>query len=349
MPQQISIVIPAFNQLDYCKQCIETVLAYTHTPYQLILVDNGSTDGVSEYFDGVPGARVIHSERNFGFAGGVNIGLRIAEGHVLLLNSDTLVPEGWLEPLERALLSADDIGMVGPMSNYVSGPQQIAGLLFESQDEINAFARDLAARNKGQLQDTTRLVGFCMLIRDKALREVGLFDERFGIGGYEDDDYGLRVMRAGYRLCIAEDAFVFHYGNRTFLGMGIVSEKFYGLLATNEKQFREKWTQQETPEARAESTSLNAQARTAACSGDLGTALRLLARAIKISPSQAANHNDLGAVLWGLGRRDKAFDCFVQAVRMNADYTEARDNLREAGEALGRMAEVEALLQGRDA
>ena len=143
MPQQISIVIPAFNQLDYCKQCIETVLAYTHPPYQLILVDNGSTDGVSELFDGVRGARVIHSERNLGFAGGVNLGLRIAEGHVLLLNSDTLVPEGWLEPLERALLSADDIGMAGPMSNYVSGPQQIAGLLFESQDETEELSSEV--------------------------------------------------------------------------------------------------------------------------------------------------------------------------------------------------------------
>jgi glycosyltransferase involved in cell wall biosynthesis len=349
MAEPVSIIIPAFNQLSYCRQCIEAVLAYTRQPYELILVDNGSTDGVGGYFDSVPGARVIHSERNLGFAGGVNLGLRVAEGHVLLLNSDTLVPEDWLEPIERALLSADDIGMVGPMSNYVSGAQQISGLMFEKQDEINAFARGLAARNRGRLRDTNRLVGFCMLIRDKVVKEVGLFDERFEIGGYEDDDYGLRGMKAGYRLCIAEDAFVFHYGNRTFFGMGIKQERFCGLLAENEKRFREKWEQQETPEALEQAEALNAQARTAVSAGDLAAALRLLARAIEISPSQAAHHNDLGAVLWKLGRLDTAFDCFVRAVRLNPDYAEARDNLRDAGQALGRLAEAESLLQGRNA
>ncbi len=345
-PQLVSIIVPAFNELHYCRQCVETVLANTREPYRLILVDNGSTDGVGEYFDTVPGAQVIHSERNLGFAGGVNLGMNVAEGHILLLNSDTLVPKGWLDPLEVALLSSDDIGMVGPMSNYVSGDQQMPGLVFETQEEIDAFARDLAESKKGQLQDTRRLVGFCVLIREQVFRKVGLFDEAFGIGGYEDDDYGMRVLNAGYRLCIAEDAFVFHYGSRTFFGMGITSSAMEGLLAANEKRLAGKWGESESAEDQERSAELNAQARSAASSGDVHTALLLLREAMKLGPSLAANYNDFGALLWQSGKQQKAYEYFVRAVALNPSYAEARENLREAAAAMGRTREAEALMQG---
>ena len=69
----ITIIVPAFNQLACCRQCVESVCRHTAgRPYRLILVDNGSTDGVGEYFESVPGAVVVHSETNLGFAAGVN-------------------------------------------------------------------------------------------------------------------------------------------------------------------------------------------------------------------------------------------------------------------------------------
>lgn len=345
-PQPIAIIIPAFNQLDYCRQCVDSIRANTREPYQLILVDNGSTDGVGEYFDCVPGARVIHAERNLGFPGGVNLGMRGAEGHVLLLNSDTIVPKGWLERLERALLSVDDIGMVGPMSNYVSGPQQIPDLMFESQEQIDAFAEGLAIRNAGKLTDIGRLVGFCVLIRDTVFQAVGLLDESFGIGCYEDDDYGIRVRKAGYRLCMAEDAFVFHYGSRTFTGMGISREGMEGLLAANETRFAGKWGNAQAAEDRERSLARNAEARTAAAAGDARKALMLLKEAVEACPFIAANYNDLGAVLWQAGEHEKAFKFFIRAVGMNPEYAEARANLRDAAQALGRTKEAEVLLNG---
>ncbi|MCX5758136.1 MAG: glycosyltransferase family 2 protein, partial [Candidatus Hydrogenedentes bacterium] len=193
MAKLVSIIIPAFNQLHYCRQCVESIVANTDGPYRLILVDNGSTDGVREYFDSVSGAIALHAEQNLGFAGGVNLGLARAEGHVLLLNSDTLVPPGWLGRLVNALESSDGIGMVGPLSNCVSGSQQLDGLSFTSTDEVHAFAGDLAQRNAGRLRDVARLVGFCLLIREEAFKAVGIFDESYGIGNFEDDDYCLRV------------------------------------------------------------------------------------------------------------------------------------------------------------
>ena len=71
----ISIVIPAFNQLEYCRACIESIRRVTERAYRLILVDNGSSDGVSEYFDSLDGADVVHVPENLGFPAGSNLGL----------------------------------------------------------------------------------------------------------------------------------------------------------------------------------------------------------------------------------------------------------------------------------
>ncbi|HOZ47876.1 MAG TPA: glycosyltransferase [Candidatus Hydrogenedentes bacterium] len=347
----ISIVIPAYNQVEYCRQCIDSIRANTRHSYRLVLVDNGSTDGVREYFDSVPNAEVVHCATNSGFAGGVNRGLERSRGHVVLLNSDTLVPEGWLERLEAALLSAPDIGMVGPRSNCVSGEQQIDGLEFASMDEINAFAHDLAKRRSGALTDMTRLVGFCCLIRESALARVGPFDESFGIGNYEDDDYCLRLRAAGYRLCIAQDAFVFHYGSRTFLGMGVTGDKWQMLIDANQRRFEKKWrlTAEARHEAAQASLAFNAQACAARARGDFLAAVRLLKQAIEAHPLLEINFNDLGVVLCDLGQPERAVDQFVRALRLRADYTEARQNLCELATKLGREDKLAQWLRGPSA
>jgi len=347
----ITIIVPAFNQLACCRQCVESVCRHTAgRPYRLILVDNGSTDGVGEYFESVPGAVVVHSETNLGFAAGVNLGLERAEGHALLLNSDTIVPRGWLDVLERALCCEDDIGLVGPMSNCVSGPQRIPGLEFGSLDDINAFAARLATDHAGQYEDVDRLVGFCLLIREEALRQVGRFDEAFGLGNFEDDDYCLRVRRAGYRLRMARDAFVFHYGSRTFLGMGIVGDRWSALMTENQRHFARKWdvTPPGRKDAVQESQQLNAHARDALEAGNLQEALTLLGKAIGVCPWWEVNFNDLGVILWQLGRHDEAYTQFVRAVRLNAAFNDARENLMHAAAALGRLSGAREVLGEAD-
>ena len=346
MPRPVSIVIPAFNQLDYCKQCIASIQANTDYPHRLILVDNGSTDGVGPFFDRVPNAIAIHAESNRGFAGGVNLGLARAEGHVLLLNSDTLVPKGWLARLVAALEQADDIGAVGPMSNYVAGPQLIPDLAFQALDDITAFAQDLARKNAGRFTEVDRLIGFCMLIREEAVEQVGTFDDSFGIGNYEDDDYCLRLRKAGYRLRIAHDAFVFHYGNRTFMGMGLQGERFDALLDENRRVFEEKWPEMAMDRTAPirRSRALNQAAREALDTGDTTGAVRLLKDAIEACPLIEANFNDLGAVLWQMGEGGRAYENFARALRLNPAYPEARRNLLDAARALGRPADADALL-----
>ncbi|MBP8129101.1 MAG: glycosyltransferase [Candidatus Hydrogenedentes bacterium] len=346
MNTAISIIIPAYNQLDYCRQCVQSLLLHTDTPYKLILVDNGSTDGVSEYFDEVPGATVVHTGRNLGFAAGVNRGLEHAQGHVLLLNSDTIVPQAWLGRLMRALLSADDIGMVGPYSNCVSGSQQIGGLSFTSVVEINAFANERAAAHAGRVRDVARLVGFCLLIRDRVLGQVGGLDESFGIGNYEDDDYCARVLRAGWRLCVAEDSFVFHYGGRTFLGMGIVEDDWRSLMEENRRRFEAKWALRsgERVDAVQQALRVNRCAREALARGDFNDAVRLFKDAVQLAPHEAQHYNDLGVALWQAGDAGRAYKQFLRALKCDPDYAEARDNLRQSAAALGCAEDAESFL-----
>ncbi|HUW59870.1 MAG TPA: glycosyltransferase [Candidatus Bathyarchaeia archaeon] len=344
--EPVSIIIPAFNQLEFCRQCVEMLLRTTTPPYKLILVDNGSTDGVGEYFDSVAGAGVIRAGENRGFAGGVNLGLERAEGHAVLLNSDTLTPTGWLDRLTAALESSSDIGLIGPMTNYAAGAQCIPNLVFDSMEGVEAYSRHLAETERGHVRDVPKLVGFCMMIRKDAREKIGVFDEAFGIGNYEDDDYCMRAICAGYRVCIALDTFVFHYGSRTFAGMGITDEKWRDLRDSNERRFLDKWRDaRPDSEAAMKSRRLAGRARSAARRGDLVGAANLYAQAISAYPLDAQNHNDVGAVLWHLNMRDTAISYFKAALKLKPDYAEARENLRDAATAMGKLDEVADLLE----
>lgn len=341
MSTLVSIIIPAFNQLAYCRGCIESLRRCTPRPHRLILVDNGSTDGVSEYFDSVAGAVVVHTGRNLGFAGGVNAGLARAEGHAVLLNSDTVVTPGWLERLERALLSAPEIGLAGPRTNCAPGAQQISGLHLASVEAIEVFAAKLAQEQAGRVTDVTRLVGFCLMIREEALQRIGLFDERFEIGNFEDDDYCTRARQAGYRLVLAEDCLVFHLGGRTFAGMGLEGDSFQQLLDANRARYAAKWDVHipAPPTPAMQAQHYREQAKAALEAGNPGDALRLLKTAAGAEPENPAHLEALASLLLRLGRRELAYELVQQAIALDRWRPSAVDLARTIAQALGKTAE----------
>jgi len=251
-----SIVIVTYNQLPYTRLCVDSILRLTDEPYELIFVDNGSTDGTPHYLRTVPGARVILNEENRGFPAAVNQGLAVAKGSVLLLlNNDTVVTTGWLDRLLRAFERDAGVGLVGPCTNEISGEQRI-GRGYGDLMDLDGFAWDYGKANDGATAETDRLVGFCLAFRREVMDDVGVLDERFGIGNFEDDDFCRRARAAGWRAVIALDAFVHHFGSRTFLASGV---DFAGLLRTNEQLYREKWADGEA-EPPAESASAPAPA-----------------------------------------------------------------------------------------
>jgi len=125
----------------------------------------------------------------------------------------------------------------------VSGIQQLP-TEYRNLVEMEGFAWDWTLRRRGEYLPTQRLVGFCLAVQREVVEQIGLLDERFGIGCYEDDDWGKRAEAAGWQLAIANDCFVHHWGSRTFGSLGI---SYQQIMAENAAKFREKWLQSPGP------------------------------------------------------------------------------------------------------
>lgn len=236
-----SIIILTYNQLNVTKLCIESILKHTPENIEIIVVDNHSTDGTIEYLQSLSYIRTIFNETNQGFARGCNQGYEIASGDtILFLNNDTVVTKNWLHNMLNTLYQDDQIGIVGPVSNYVGGsPQQIqAG--YSSIDSLDSFAEQYSNQTYRNSKRTLRLVGFCLLIKRKVLEDIGSFDENFKTGSFEDDDLCIRAIKNGYHLRIAEDSFIHHHGHATFNGNQELS--LHHSFVENKHYIMQKWS-----------------------------------------------------------------------------------------------------------
>jgi GT2 family glycosyltransferase len=238
-----SIVVLTRNQLEHTRHCVTSIRRHTPAPYELILVDNGSTDGTVEYLGELAErhdtVRTVFNRENLGFARGNNQGFSIATGRrIVVLNNDTAVTQGWLEGLASVLTKHRDVGIVGPVTNRASGPQVIPDVPYRTPQEMEDFAREIARSHAGRSVPSRRLVGFCWLMRKEVLDAIGGFDERFGLGNFEDDDFCLRAFQAGWRTRIALDVFIHHVGTQTFVGESI---DYRQNMRNNFEIFKEKW------------------------------------------------------------------------------------------------------------
>lgn len=234
-----SIIILTYNKLDYTQQCIESIREYTDKgSYEIIVVDNASTDGTREWLKSQADIYTVLNESNVGFPKGCNQGIEVANGeNIVLLNNDVIVTPGWLDILCNALYSSDDIGAVGPVTNNASNYQAIT-VSYQNMDEMLLHAVRYNRPNPLKWEQRLRLIGFCMVIKREVVEKIGFLDDLFTPGNFEDDDYSCRIMQAGYRLILCKDVFIHHYGSVSF---GQVSESYTKLLETNEAKFNHKW------------------------------------------------------------------------------------------------------------
>lgn len=233
-----SIIIPTFNGLRLLRPCIESIRVHTGTPYEIIVVDNGSQDGTDEYCR-TNKLTFISLPENRGFPVACNLGLQLASGdELLLLNNDVIVSQDWLDNLKNALYSAPDVGIVGPVTNYASGRQRVETAY---TDLAGYHAEALAVNTQGSLgwMESRRLVGLCFLFKRELMEAIGLLDERFSPGHFEDDDYCYRARMRGYRLLIAGNCLVHHEGSASF--KEVYSSEIQELVMRNRKIFMDKW------------------------------------------------------------------------------------------------------------
>ena len=217
-----SIIVLCFNGLEEAtRPCIESI--YRNTPaedFELVIVDNASSDGTAEYLrqlkNSQPSVKIQLNEVNKGYAGGNNDGLQLAQGkYLVLLNNDTLVPRGWLDNLLNLLETNTSIGMVGPITNSAGNEQRVSieGLIESNYEQLS---NNYITKNKCVWFETQRLGFYCVALRREVYEKVGLLDENFGTGMFEDDDYCIRVLSSGYKLAVTEGCFVYHKGSISF-------------------------------------------------------------------------------------------------------------------------------------
>lgn len=245
---KISIIVLTFNNLEINRLCVNSILEKTAYPnYELIIVDNCSSDGTREYLMELsgrqPGVRVILNRDNLGFAAGNNVGMREADGdYIVLLNNDTVITRGWLTALSKHMENNVMVGMCGPVTNSIGNEAKIK-VDYHSMSELESFSYHYTAKHLNEeYKDINVLALFCTMIKRQVVDECGYLDEDYGIGMFEDDDYAESVKAKGYSLVIAEDAFVHHFEGISF--KKIEDKAFMEIFNQNKELFEKKWKKQ---------------------------------------------------------------------------------------------------------
>ncbi len=240
----VSVLIVTHNSLEFVQPCLESILRNTSYPsYEVVLIDNASTDGTAariyEYASGDPRLHVEVLEGNLGFAGGNNLAARAARGQYLLfLNIDTVVTPGWIERLLRHLHRDPSIGLICPVTNFAGNEIKI-NVSYRNCRGMEEFAKTLANGKSGQSIDIEVAPLYCALMRRAVWEQVGEMDTRYEVGMFEDDDLSIRVRMAGYRVVVAEDCFMHHFGQGSFAKLA--PEAYNRIFEANRKRFEAKW------------------------------------------------------------------------------------------------------------
>jgi len=214
----ISIITVNFNQHDATLALLKSIyLYYPHANIEIILVDNGSDfNDESFYKEPFPAIIYIRSDKNLGFAGGNNLGVRAAKGkYLFFVNNDTEFTAGLLEELHRSLTENPLIGVISPQLNYFDDKSIIQYAGFTpmnyytcSNHCVGQFEKDLG-QYRNQVKKTGYGHGAAMLVRKEAIERAGMMAENYFLY-YEEMDWCDRIRRAGFEIWINTKALIYH-------------------------------------------------------------------------------------------------------------------------------------------
>ena len=238
----VSIVVVTYNNLALNRLCLESLYNDTDYPnFEVIVIDNASSDDTPAYLKSLqyPDYTVILNDENRGFSAANNQGLARARGEFLcLLNNDTVVTGSWLSTLVRHLQANPDVGLVGPVTNAISNEAKIP-VGYRNLLDMPAWSANYCQSKSGCLEDISMLAFFCVVMPRTVFEAVGLLDDRFGIGMFEDDDYNRRIREADYKVKLAKDAYIHHWQRASFKLLG--EDTYLETFNENEIKYRSKW------------------------------------------------------------------------------------------------------------
>lgn len=237
----VSIIAVSCNALANTQRCIESLRrgADPRYPQEILIVDNGSTDGSAEWLEAQPDIQLIRNPFNFGAPRARNQAIRHAQGDwVAFLDNDVFVPQGWLD---RALYhGAVDpaVGSIPLCANRASKHQVIEYHGSDDEQALQGFADAHFESAPRRGMDALLFTSLGVLVRAEALDRIGGFDEAFSPWGFEDDDIALRVRLSGWRNRVARDTFVYH----AFYDGPAKVERHNGWMEQNWRAFLAKWS-----------------------------------------------------------------------------------------------------------
>ncbi len=241
---EVSIIVQAFGRLEKTKRCVESVLEHTAgIDYELILMDNGSTDGTLDYFRSVPWEKktILHITQNIGSGyPSFMLGLKDLGRFVCCLANDNIVTHGWMDGLLYCMKSDPKIGMVVPVTSNVSNFQQV-DLPYKTYGEMQREARRFNRSDPSKWEDRLRLITLGALYRKEVLLAIGwpVGDSGF-FHDFGDDDVSFAVRQLGYRIVLAGDTWICHDHDFRH-GEGKDSAEFERSLKVGRENFQEKY------------------------------------------------------------------------------------------------------------
>ena len=237
---RVSIIIPTWNKVLFLYYCLKSILENSlGTAYEVVVVDNGSTDETPELLKQTQNITVVSLESNLGFVRGCNEGAKIAKGEYLLfLNNDTQVTEGWLKEMVDLADADKTIGAVGGELIYPNGSLQEAGSMVWQDGSALGYGRggDPDAPQFTYLRDVDFCSGACLFVRKELFLRLGGFNEVYSPAYYEDADLCMGVRSLGLRVVYHPGVKIIHHE------FGSTSkEKSMELCLKNQGKFRERW------------------------------------------------------------------------------------------------------------
>ena len=229
------IILPVCDQFDFTKNCIESIIKYTDTPFKLIVINNGKNEKTRAFLEGLKKkniieVEVVYNSHNIGWVKALNMGMGMSSAPYLCFqNDDTIVTKSWLRKMINILEKDEQFGLINPAWEGRKNSQSI--------DQYNSM---LEKTFSGQFIETDWCRGFSVVLKRKVMEIAGKVDEIYGLAYFDDVDYSVTAISKGFIPLVALDTYVYHHRNVTFFQV-LRGQRWNQLHEKNKKIYYKKW------------------------------------------------------------------------------------------------------------